>query len=113
MPRISWVQVYRETGSIAQHFASMWNYLDALSISFNVISIVIWCYMAYFAGNVFEIQLVEEYYQSKYWYAHQAQCLFCPRNHFVLMHTMAPWLNSFAIERPTRCFFEMYYHDIS
>ena len=41
---LDYVEIYRATGQPLAHFNSLWNVLDAISISMNLASISIWVY---------------------------------------------------------------------
>jgi hypothetical protein len=55
-------QIWRQTGSVSEYFASAWNYIDLISIAASLISIAIWTYIAYYSAFVFDIELTYDVY---------------------------------------------------
>ena len=52
-------------GSLKLHFSSLWNTLDATSISINFACIIIWIYMVWYANNELDLYNVYDVYANR------------------------------------------------
>ena len=58
------VTTWRETGSLINHFKSVWNYIDALSIGLQIVALFIWWDFVLSKANTFECDLRYDVYKD-------------------------------------------------
>lgn len=56
------MQIKKLTGSYSKYFQNAWNYIDVISISISLLSVVLWCVSAWYANTFFDIDLVYDVY---------------------------------------------------